>query len=233
LFKGKKDGKYSNMEKEHKVLQMLMQECFLPKGVGVHHLSIDHKVFLHYFITYDKVNLGRYIFHHLLWALKESQEKNITFIPYGSVLSEIFHQGGILATIKLSKIVNDDQLGTVVGKYINGSTLKNMNLVQEFVKMDTDLKESNILSNLMDDFPPICKQDPLEVRVAYVYDHLKATGEIIKYSDILDTMYGGSLPISSKKRKSKKKVTSEAADVEEDSEPKPKKAKKDKGATQS
>jgi len=32
LFKGKKDGKYCDMEKEHKVLQKLMQECFLPKG---------------------------------------------------------------------------------------------------------------------------------------------------------------------------------------------------------
>jgi hypothetical protein len=33
LFKGKKDGKYCDMEKEHKVLQKLMQECFLPKEV--------------------------------------------------------------------------------------------------------------------------------------------------------------------------------------------------------
>ena len=31
LFKGKKDGKYSDMEKEHKVLQKLMQECFVHK----------------------------------------------------------------------------------------------------------------------------------------------------------------------------------------------------------
>jgi len=41
-------------------------------------------------------------------------------------------------------------------------------------------------------------------------------------------MYGGSLPIASKKRKSKKKATSEATEDEEASEPKPKKAKKEK-----
>ena len=40
-------------------------------------------------------------------------------------------------------------------------------------------------------------------------------------------MYGGSLPVASKKRKAKKKATSEAAD-EEASEPQPKKAKKEK-----
>jgi len=61
-------------------------------------------------------------------------------------LTEIFHQGGILLALKLSKAINDDQLGTVVGKYINGSTLKHMYLIKEVVKMDTDLKESSILS---------------------------------------------------------------------------------------
>lgn len=148
-----------------------MQECFLPKEGGVDHLSLEHKVFLNYFITFEKVNLPRYIFHHMLWALKESQEKNRTFIPYGRLLSKIFHQGGILQALKLSKAVNDDQLGIVVGKYINGSTLKHMYLLQEVVKMDTYLKESSILSNQMDDFPSICKQDPHEVRAAYMYDH--------------------------------------------------------------
>jgi len=112
----------------------------------------------------------------------------------------------------------------VVGKYINGSTLYNMHLVKTVIRMDTDLQESNILSNLMDNFPPICKQDPPDVRAHFVYEHWKANGETIKYSDIPDTMYGGSLPVASKKRKAKKKATSEAAD-EEVFEPQPKKAK--------
>ena len=158
------------MEKEHKVLQKLMQECFLPKGGGVYQLSLEHKVFLNFLITGEKVNLPRYIFHHMLWVLRSSQEKNISFIPYGRLLFEIFQQGGILKALKLTKVIDDNQLGTVVGKYINGSTLKNMYLVAKVVKMNTDLKESNILSNLMDDYPPICKQDPIDVKTAYMYD---------------------------------------------------------------
>jgi len=126
LFKGKKDGKYCDMEKEHKVLQKLLQECFLPKGGGVDHISLEHKVFLHYLISFEKVNLPRYIFHHMLWALEQSQQKNRAFVPYGRLLSEIFHQGGMLEVLKMSKAVNDNQLGTMVGKYINGSTLYNM-----------------------------------------------------------------------------------------------------------
>ena len=58
-----------------------------------------------------------------------------------------------------------------------------------------------------------------------MYEHWKATGETIKYDDIPDTVYGGSLPIASKKRKSKKKATSEATENKEASEPKPKKEK--------
>jgi len=91
LLNGNVKGKYKDMQKEHKILHKLMQECSLPKGGGVDQLSLEHKVFLHFLITFEKVNLPRYIFHHMLWALKESQEKNKTFIPYGRLLSEIFH----------------------------------------------------------------------------------------------------------------------------------------------
>ena len=147
-------------------------------------------------------------------ALEQSHQKNRAFVSYGRLLSEIFHQGGMLEVLKMSKVVNDNQLGTMVGKYINGSTLYNIHLVKAVIRIDTDLQESNILSNLMDNFPPICKQDPLYVRAHYVYEHWKATGKTIKYSDIPDTMYGGSLPVTSKKRKAKKKATSEADDEE-------------------
>jgi len=50
----------------------------------------------------------------------------------------------------------NEQLGTETGKIINGRTLRNMNLIKKEVysKLITDLKESDALSNLMDDFPP-------------------------------------------------------------------------------
>jgi len=83
----------------------------------------------------------------------------------------------------------------------------------------------------MEYFPPIYRQDPLDVRAHYVYEHWERTGETIKYSEIPETMYGGALPVA-RKRKSKKKTTSEADDDEEASEPNKKKAKKSKNAPQ-
>jgi len=101
---------------------------------------------------------------------------------------------------------------------------------EDLTVLITDLKESSVVSNLMDDFPPICRQDPPEVRAAYVYEHWPRTAETIKYDDIPETMYGGALPVA-KKRKSKKKATLEANDDEEAFEPKKKRAKKEKGAS--
>jgi len=74
-------------------------------------------------------------------------------------------------------------------------------------------------------FPPICKQDPLDVRINFILEHYERTGETIRLGEIPETMYGGALPIA-RKRKSKGRITSEANDVEESSEPKKKKAKK-------
>jgi len=78
---------------------------------------------------------------------------------------------------------------------------------EDHQELSTDLKESSVISNLMDDFPPICKQDPLEVRVMFIKDYYEMTGHIIKISDIPDEMYGGTLPIARNRKSLKRKMT--------------------------
>jgi len=200
-----------------------MQECFLPKGGSTDTLSLEHKVFLYFLVNFDKVNFPRNIFHHMIWALKESPDKNRKFIPYGRLLSEIFYQGGLLTALKGSCVVTNDHLGTIVGKYINGNTLRSMSIIKEVDKLESYLKESMIVSDLMADFPPISKEDNPEVLAAYVTTHFEKTGEIINLSSIPDTMAGTPLRIA-RKRKSTK-TASEAV-----VEPKPKKQKQSKKA---
>ena len=125
-------------------------------------------------------------------------------------------------------------LGTVTGKIINGGTLANMRLIkpETIIKLETDLKESRIYSNLMEGFPPICKQDPSDVQLFYIHDHLHNTGEEICLEDIPETMYGGNVKVA-KSRKTKRKPMSEAEYLEGASEQparKAKKAKKDKAS---
>jgi len=96
------------------------------------------------------------------------------------------------------------------------------------------MKESRAISNLMEDFPPICKQDPLDVQLYFIHDHLKKTGETILLEDIPEEMYGGTLLVA-KSRKSKKRALTEAEYLDVASQQpsqKAKKAKKEKAFVQ-
>jgi len=101
----------------------------------------------------------KYIFKHMIKTLRESQLNNRIWVPYGRLISEILHQGGILRALHEIKVFTDQQLGTVTGKIINGSTFGNMTLIkkEDIKKMDTNMKESRAISNLMEGFPSICK----------------------------------------------------------------------------
>jgi len=125
-------------------------------------------------------------------------------------------------------------VGTVTGKIINGGTLANMRLIkpEAIIKLETVLKESRVSSNLIEGFPPICKQDPLDVQLFYIHDHLQSTGEEIHLEDIPETMYGGKVKVA-KSRKAKRKPMTEVEYLEDASEQparKARKAKKDKAS---
>ena len=102
-----------------------------------------------------------------------------------------------------------------------------MRLIKQEVikKLDTDMKESRVSSNLMENFPPICKQDAIDVQLYYIDDYLKTYGEEIHLEDIPEEMYGGALPVA-KSRKRKRKTLSEAEYLKEAYEQPTKKAKK-------
>ena len=186
-------------------------------------------MFLHYFIKKEKANVPKYFFKHMIKALREIQLSNRTWIPYGRLISEILHQGGILRALSDTKVSTDKHLGTVTGKVINGSTLRHMKLIrkEDYKKLDTDLKESTAISNLMEGFPPICKQDPLDVQLYFIHDHLQTTGKTIQLEHIPEQMYGGALPVA-KGGRLKKRALTEAEYLDNASEEPPKKSKKAK-----
>ena len=106
--------------------------------------------------------------HHLCWAIKEGIKGKRKQVPCGRLLSEIFSQGGLLETLRKSKLASDKVLGTAIGKIINGKTLQNMKIIRKFSPNEKDLKESSLQSELMRDFPPITKEDNPEVLAGYI-----------------------------------------------------------------
>jgi len=87
MFNSRKKGAYSDLTMEKKLLLKIQNENLLPKGGGVNQPSLEHKVFLHYFITKEKENVRKYIFKHMIKTLRESQTIKRTWIPYGRLIS--------------------------------------------------------------------------------------------------------------------------------------------------
>jgi len=87
MFNSKKKGAYSDLMMEKKMLLKIQNENLLPKGGGSYQPYLEHRVFLHYFITKEKENVPKYIFIHMIKALRDSQTIKRTWIPYGILIS--------------------------------------------------------------------------------------------------------------------------------------------------
>jgi len=74
MFNNTKKCVYGDLSMEKKMLLKIQNENLLPKGGGSDQPSLEHRVFLHYFITKEKANVPKYIFKHMIKELRESQE---------------------------------------------------------------------------------------------------------------------------------------------------------------
>jgi len=61
MFNSKKKGAYSDLTIVKKMILKIQNENLLPKGGGSDQPSLEHKVFLHYFITKEKENVPNVI----------------------------------------------------------------------------------------------------------------------------------------------------------------------------
>jgi len=170
----------------------------------------------------------------MIKELREIQDNNRCWVPYGRLISEILHQIGILNAMKDINFFSDEQLGTETGKVINKKTLRNMGVIASdaYKQLSTDLKESYAVSIMMEDFPPLCKQDPLEVQMNFIKDNYATIGKKIRLEDVPVTMYSGALPVA-KSSKTKRKALTKGeylGDAPEQPAMKAKRAKKDKKA---
>jgi len=155
VLKGNSSTKLVDIDGHHMMLLKFMTECFFQKGGGFDQPSVDHKLVLYFLAAYDKINLPKYLMHHLCWAVKEGIRGKRKQIPCGRLLSEIFAQSKLLETLRRNNLASDKTLRTITGKMINGKTLQNMKIIKKFSPNENDLKESTAPTKLMKDFPPI------------------------------------------------------------------------------
>jgi len=158
VLKGNSSTKLVDIDGQHRMLLKFMTACFFQKGGGYDQPSVDHKLVLYFLAAFDKINLPKYLMHHLCWAVKEGIRGKRKQTPCGRLLSEIFTQGKLLKTLRRNNLASYKTLRTTTGKIINGKTLKNMKIIKKFSPNEKDLKESTAQTELMKDFPPIYQE---------------------------------------------------------------------------
>jgi len=220
VLKGNPATKLVDIDGHHRMLLKFMTDCFFHKGGGSNQPSVDHKLVLYFLSAFDKINLPKYLMHHLCWAIKEGIRGKRKQIPCGRLLSEIFTQGKLLETLRRNKLASEKALGTVTGKIINGKTLQNMKIIKKFSPNKKDLKESVVQTELMKDFPPISKERNAEVLAEQIAAYVKESGGIILDDDTPDVP--NEAPLRVRGKRAKYDDGSEAAGVQT------KKPKKDK-----
>jgi len=155
VLKGNSSTKLVDIDGQHRMLLKFMTECFFQKGGGSDQPSVDHKLVLYFLASFNKINLPKYLMHHLCWAINEGIRGKRKQIPCGRLLSEIFIQGKLLEIFRRNNLASDQALRTKTGKMINDKTLQNMKIIKKFSPSEKDLKESTAPTKLMKDFPPI------------------------------------------------------------------------------
>jgi len=173
VLKGNSSTKLVDIDGQHRMLLKFMTECFFQKGGGSDQPSVDHKLVLYFLAAFDKINLPKYLMHHLCWAVKEGIRGKRKQIPCGRLLSEIFTQGKLLKTLRRNNLASDKTLRIKTGKMINGKTLQNMKIIKKFFPNEKDLKESTAQTELMKDFPPIYQERNPEVLAKLIADFVK------------------------------------------------------------
>jgi len=179
VLKGNSSTKLVDIDGQHRMLLKFMTECFFQKGGGSDQPSVDHKLVLYFLAAFDKINLPKYLMHHLYWAIKEGIRGKRKHIPCGRLLSEIFTQGKLLKTLRRNNLASDKTLRSTTGKIINGKTLQNMKIIKKFSPNEKDLKESTAQTELMKDFPPIYQERNPEVLAKLIADFVKESGIIL------------------------------------------------------
>jgi len=218
VLKGNSSTKLVDIDGQHRMLLKFMTECFFQKGGSSNQPIVDHKLVLYFLASFNKINLPKYIMHHLCWAINEGIIGKRKQIPCGRLLSEIFIQGKLLEIFRRNHLASNQALKTKTGKMINGKTLQNMKIIKKFSPNEKDLKESTAPTKLMKDFPPIYQERNSEVLAKLVADSVKESGISLD----TETPAAAEVPLQVKRKRTASDASSEASGAQA------KKSRKDK-----
>ncbi|PNX99121.1 hypothetical protein L195_g022384 [Trifolium pratense] len=93
-------GKAKGLTDECRVMFRIILAAICPRLGGTDTISWTHRHLLYFLLTRKKVNLGDYFFERICEAINASKSKRHTTIVYPRLLSDLLHQGHVVANLK-------------------------------------------------------------------------------------------------------------------------------------
>jgi hypothetical protein len=172
-----KGNSAADIDVHHRLLLKFCTDCFFQRGGGSDQPNQDHKLAIYFMATFEKINLPRYLMHHLCWAMNEAINKDRKQVPCGRLLSEIFHQGKLLEILRRSKATSDKCFKvSTADKIINSRTLCYMGFIDKIPSKERGMEFSTADLEVIMDFPSITKENNPEVLAELIAAHDKESG---------------------------------------------------------
>jgi hypothetical protein len=127
--------------------------------------------------TFQRINLPKYLMHHLCWAIKEGISRERKQVPCGRLLSEIFHQGKPLETLRKYKQASDSCFTvTTSDRILNSKSLYAMKIISKPPTDEKWIELTTAESEPLKNFPSILQENNPEVLASLVAAHARESG---------------------------------------------------------
>lgn len=119
-------------------------------------------------VNEETIDLPGYILHHLCEDITNSKKHKKNNIPYARLLSELFHSGYLIDSLKVA--FTHDDMEEIHGNLLSALVLANMKLLKknEVVLSKDPLRVRSSKSTYLKDNPIITKHDNLEATMMYI-----------------------------------------------------------------
>jgi len=175
--KGNPKTKTAEMEVCHRLLLKFSANCFFQRGGGADQPNKDHQLALYSMATFQRIDLPKYFLHHLCWAIKEGISKERKQVPCGRLLSEIFHQGKLLETLRSYKQASDRCFTvTTSDRILNNKSLYAMKVISKLPIDEKWIDLTTAESEPLKNFPSILQENNPEVLASLVAAHARESG---------------------------------------------------------
>ena len=159
LLGGKKDAKPSEMEIHNRMLVKFSNDCFFQRAGGSDQPNNQQKLAIYFMAILEKINFPRYVMDHLCWAINKGTTKGRKQVPYGRLLSEIFHQGRVLDFLRNTRSASDKCFEvSTAERTISSRSLFSMKFIKKAPENEKWLEMTTEETEIIRNFPSIFEE---------------------------------------------------------------------------